>query len=33
MFLEGNGGVNNSMPVVLWMNGGPGCISKIGFVQ
>jgi len=33
VFLEGNKGVNNSMPVTLWMNGGPGCISKIGFVQ
>ena len=33
VFLEGDGGENNSMPVVLWMNGGPGCISKIGFVQ
>lgn len=33
VFIEGNKGVNNTSPVLVWMNGGPGCISKIGLVQ
>jgi serine carboxypeptidase-like clade 1 len=33
VFLEANQGVSNSAPVLLWLNGGPGCTSKIGFVQ
>lgn len=33
LFLEANQGSGNSAPVMLWLNGGPGCSSKIGFVQ
>ena len=33
LFLEANQGASNSAPVMLWLNGGPGCSSKIGFVQ
>ena len=33
IFVESNSGANNSDPIVLWLNGGPGCTSKIGFIQ
>lgn len=33
VFLESSQGASNSAPVMLWLNGGPGCSSKIGFIQ
>lgn len=33
LFVESNSGSNNSLPITIWMNGGPGCTSKMGFVQ
>lgn len=33
VFIENYQGPNNNMPVTLWLNGGPGCASKIGFLQ
>ena len=33
IFMESQAGENNKDPVTLWMNGGPGCTSKLGFLQ
>lgn len=29
-FLQANNESNASLPVVLWLNGGPGCSSMMG---
>lgn len=33
VFMASSNGENNTDPVTLWMNGGPGCASKLGFIQ
>lgn len=33
IFMHSINGENNTDPVTLWMNGGPGCASKLGFIQ
>jgi hypothetical protein len=33
IFMHSINGENNTDLVTLWMNGGPGCASKLGFIQ
>lgn len=33
VFVEHSSGPANNIPIVMWMNGGPGCFSKYGLVQ
>jgi hypothetical protein len=33
VFIQSYKGDQNTLPVTMWMNGGPGCASKIGLLQ
>lgn len=33
IFVESAKGRSNNDPITLWMNGQPGCTSKIGFLK
>ena len=33
VFIQSYKGDQNTLPVTMWMNGGPGCASKIGLIQ
>lgn len=33
IYMPSEKGDDNTDPITLWMNGGPGCASKLGFIQ